>query len=77
MPGQRQLTWAAALRSRLVTKSVTVTYDDHLFWAYDQALSLLLKYVIDVAEERGLDEDQRWPRRWHCSGERRGSRTSG
>jgi hypothetical protein len=44
-----------------VTKSVAVRFDDRLAWVYDEPLGILLKYMIDIATEIGLD---RGPQEW-------------
>ena len=43
-----------------MSKSVAVRFDDHLIWVYDEALALLLKFVIDVLAEKGLDAADGW-----------------
>jgi hypothetical protein len=37
-----------------------VQYRQIGFWAYDVALGVFLKHLIDVAEERSLGDDERW-----------------
>jgi hypothetical protein len=37
-----------------------VTFDDRLVWVYDEPLGVLLKYMIDILVERGLDHSDAW-----------------
>jgi hypothetical protein len=43
-----------------VTKTVGVSFDDRLVWVYDEPLGVLLKYMIDILTERGLDVSDSW-----------------
>ncbi len=45
-----------------MTKSKSVHYRGGGFWAYDVAISILLKYVIDAAEARPSDAESEWLR---------------
>jgi hypothetical protein len=43
-----------------VSKTQTVQYGDRVFWAYDVALGILLKHMIDEAELRVAEPDGSW-----------------
>jgi hypothetical protein len=45
-----------------VSRTAFVNYGDDGFWAYDVALSIFLKHLIDVAEPRAGEPDTRWLR---------------
>jgi hypothetical protein len=50
------------VRNDAVSRTAFVKYDDDGFWAYDVALSIFLKHLIDAAESRADEPETGWLR---------------